>query len=193
MFWAEVDGREVTVTEAMSAWALAGWEILEDTAAHWKRTLTEESLGLKVQTRSGIFTSLPVETWIGPLVSLLAQRAHESKGVRLTCYLVGADGIVADSYREVLALEGIAEATRRELQEHALEQRMLGHRAYDATIPAGGTLPRKRIAAETSRRAVEPTEVRTTMSVLMPDEKPAAVCPSCWLQLPASGQCDFCE
>lgn len=183
-FWHEVDGREATVQEAVGAWSMAAWWILEDVAARWKRTLTEEQLGYAVQKRSGVRTDLPVETWIGPVISLVAQRAHESKGVRLTCFITREDGHVPDSYKEVLALEGVQDPSPRMLQDHSLEQRMLGHRAYGATIPPHGVLPRKRIPAEPKK---------TTLSVLMPEEKARPVCQRCFIELPASGQCDWCD
>lgn len=179
MFWRDADRSPVTVQEAVGEWALAAWDVLETVAARWNRTVAAEDLGAEVQRRSGIATSAPSATWLGPMLSLVAQRAHESRGPALTSLVTGDDGRVYAGYREVLALQG---RSAFDLDEHAREARMECHRAYGAKVPAGRTeLPRKRTPGGAPAAAVKAAP-----------PKPK-VCPSCFLELPATGVCDDCD
>lgn len=180
-FWRDVDHSPVTVTEAIGEWSLAAWGALEDVAARWRKTITADQLAIEVQKRTGILTSLPADGWIGPVISLVAQRAAEDRGLALTAFVVDDEGRVLDSYRDVLKAEGREAVGRGDLEDHAGDVRMTAHRAYGACIPAGVTaLPRKR-----GTRDVAAPAVRS-------DPKPK-VCPRCYLVLPATGQCDNCN
>lgn len=191
-FWRDVDRSPVGVEEAMGEWTLAAWQVLEDAAHVWRKTVSEERLGVEVQRRSDIHTALPVATWIGPVISLVAQRAHEEHGPVLTSLVVDDRGHVPESYREVVRLQGGGELGEAALEDHALDARLTCYRAYGARVPAGVTeLPRSRratVAAASVRRASGGSAHRA-------EEKPAftpSFCPTCWLQLPLSGQCDNC-
>ncbi|MGL5405399.1 MAG: hypothetical protein ACRDAX_01200 [Propionibacteriaceae bacterium] len=180
-FWRDYDRSTVTVQEAIGEWSLEAWRILEDVAARWRKTITGQQLGIEVQKRTGIMTSVPEAEWIGFVISLVAQRAHESHGPILTSFIVDDAGNPHETYREVLGFEGNASPNPGELRDHALESRMTCHRAYGAKIPASATaLPRKRVAAAPAT-VVAPREPR-----------PTPVCPRCYLVLPATGQCDNC-
>lgn len=180
-FWRDTDRSAVTVTEAISEWALVAWDVLEAVAARWRRTIDAEALGAEVQRRSGIHTDLPAATWIGPLLSLVTQRAHESHGPAVTSLVAGEDGGPHECFDEALTLAGTPGLTGLARRDAWLDARMACHRAYGAKIPAGVTeLPRPRVRKVVEAAAPAP-------------ERVAPVCPRCFLQLPATGVCDDCE
>ncbi|MBO9569596.1 MAG: hypothetical protein J7503_12315 [Cellulomonas iranensis] len=79
----------------------------------------------------------------------------------------------------------------------AIAAGILRKRGFDVTQPGGAP------AARTSTRAAAPKAPRaprapraaaapTTRRAAAPEEKPAPVCPTCFMTLPATGVCDTC-
>lgn len=180
-FWRDADRSPVTVQEAVGEWALSAWDVLEAVAARWGRTVEAADLAAEVQRRSGIVTSTPSSSWIGPVLSLVAQRAQESRGPVLTS-LVTDGGRAYAGFRDVLAAQGTPALGADDLAERAADAREATHRAYGAKEPAR----RASGGARTARAAKAAKPTRTE------PPKPR-VCPTCFLELPATGVCDNCD
>ncbi|TDE99118.1 hypothetical protein EXU48_02775 [Occultella glacieicola] len=178
--------RWVGTNEASSAWADAAREVLVEVAGHYPGLITYADLAEQVQVRTGLRTRSPFRSWIGgvlatvvarvradglpPLTSLVVNRtdgeAQTEEAVahaRLTCYRRYADDIPA----EVIAAAD-AEARAKEVQA----QEAARARSVRPSRPRTPRAPRER---------AQPT----------PEAAPK-ICPTCFVQLPASGICDEC-
>ncbi|GAB3708940.1 hypothetical protein [Mariniluteicoccus flavus] len=182
-FWRDTDRSAVPVQVAISEWALAAWDVLEAIAGRWNKTVTEDDLGSEVQRRSGIATSTPTDSWIGPVLSLVAQRSHESRGPALVSLVVDEAGHPVPAFREALGLEGRSALGAADLAEQARETRLSCHRAYGAKIPRG--------AAEAAPRT--PRATKAAAAPAKPPNPQRAMCPKCFLEVPVTGVCDNCD
>lgn len=184
--------RWVGVKEASHAWAQAAVEVLVEVAGRYRGLITYAELAEQVQARTGLRTRASFRSWIGallaqvvarchaeglpPLTSLVVHRPGAEVGMdeatvqaRLTCYCRFADDVPA----EVVAA---AEAAARANEEAA--------RAEEEAKEAR----RRRTPARTRARAPGQRQERRSTAA----EEAPRICPTCFVQLPASGICDDC-
>lgn len=178
--------RRVGVNEGSGAWADAAVEVLTEVAGHYLGIITYAELAEEVQVRTRLRTRAPFRNWIGGVLATVVTRCHAqglppltslvvhgrgkdagteeaTAAARFTCYRRFADDIPA----EVMAA---ADAADRAKEEAAAE-----------------TARDRRAKPRAAARARAPRERRQQA----PEEAPK-VCPSCFMQLPASGICDDC-
>jgi hypothetical protein len=98
---------------------------------------------------------------------------------------VQSDGSVGDRYRKALLATGSTVAVE-DVEERAAEDRLECYRRYATDLPADGGAPR--VLTRTPRATSTPRSRATPK----PERPAAAICPTCFMQLPATGVCDSC-
>lgn len=178
--------RWVEVNEGRDPWATAAAEVLTDIASSYGSTVTYAELAEEVQRRTGLRTRTHSRNWIGTVLAVVVTRgraeglpaltslvSHRPDGgepdagtarARLACYRRFADDVPAEVVAQV---EAEAAAERAAAQEAAREK---------------ATRPRR--ASTRAPKAPKPVKR---------EDEPPKICPTCFVQLPASGICDTCS
>jgi hypothetical protein len=173
------DGSEVSLADAQLAWTAAAREVLIETAGRYQDYVTYGQLAELVQERSGIRTRSQMRTWINGILALVAAESIARNEPPLRALCVRQDESVGASYGDVaLFPDGNVPA---DLEAHAASARLDCYRYFGAAVPPGGGHPElTRKVAASRKRAAKQREV------------PPVLCPTCFTQLPSSGQCDNC-
>ncbi|MER7585391.1 hypothetical protein [Kitasatospora sp. NPDC097691] len=198
-YWRVSDGVAVGATQAHIVWTRAAYPALVEVASRYHAVITYAELAEAVQEASGVRTRVNQRHWIGKVLSLVILEAHRRGDPPLTALVVNAtDGKVGAGYQEVLAVAGqppLADEMDRE--QHAAAARLACYRHFGADLPAdGGTpalAPRLRASVQrkaTSSSATSATTSTTAAAAAAP--RPPAICPTCFLELPATRVCDSC-
>ncbi|WP_245567312.1 hypothetical protein [Nocardia vinacea] len=182
--WRAGDGVPVTLREATVAWAFAAHAELSEIATGYGNFITVEELAERVQETSGVHTGAPTQTWMEAILRKVARRCHNAGEPPLTSLCVQENHTVGDTYKYVLELAGLPVPKDREL--HASYARWQCYEHYGATMPAELTAPplTPKVAGRRSASST-PQEAK-------PEPARAAVCDQCFIQLPASGICQYC-
>jgi hypothetical protein len=177
------DAEDVGAEAAEVAWAEAGRELLLETARRYRRTVTHKQLAAEVQERSRISTTRRSHYWVGDVLARVAAECDRRDEPLLSSLCVKSDGSMGQPYADVVAaVRGDAPA---DADLHAAAERLACHRHFDAPdLPDHGGLAALTPAVE-NRRARE-KKIRL-------EERVAPICPSCSMQLPATGVCDSCD
>jgi hypothetical protein len=175
----EVDGSPVAFAEAKRLWSAAARPALERVARSYGSYTTYKELAEEVQQRAGVRSRMLMRYWIGHVLGAVSRSCHEQGEPLLSALCVDAEGCVGAGY-EGAVIEAYG-AAPEDLQMHAARERLLCHQFFGAVLPVGGGTPTLTPQVAARRRA---TSQRS-------ESKPA-VCPSCHIALPATGQCDFC-
>ncbi|MEU9074065.1 hypothetical protein ACFYUY_24175 [Kitasatospora sp. NPDC004745] len=184
-YWRVADGAAVSATQAQVAWTRAAYPALVDVAGRYHAVITYAELAEEVQQAAGVRTRVHQRNWIGKVLALVVREAHRRGDPPLTALVVhSTDGMVGAGYQEVLAVAGeppVAGELDREY--HAAAARLACYRHFGATLPADGGTPAlaPRLKASVERKAAAAAPPR-----------PPAICPSCFLELPATRICDSC-
>ncbi len=188
---------------ARETWALAARHLLADVAADYQAVLTVQDLGDAVQQRSRIRTRQAVHYWIGEVLYRVAADCERRREPNLGSLCIRADGSMGDWYADtVLTLrsEAVTDA-----DEHAAIERLECYRRNGAELPEGGGEPHRTVRTTPSRIRTTAPKVSTTRSsgastrvaktprVAKSDAPPPKVCGTCFMALPASGHCDYCD
>lgn len=165
--WQDSDHRPVTLSEAKQEWTLRAHEILAEIAGRWNRSIGYDDLAGEVQRRTGIRTDMDSEDWLDGVLSEIDVR----------CVEAGKPKLVA-----LVDFPGTA--------RHDSEARIACYEAY------GARKPREKAASTRSagrtRRESEPKKAPSRRTV-KPEERVRPMCPSCFVELPATGICDNCD
>jgi len=174
--------------QLLKAWVPIGYRILRETAERYDGIITSSELAARVQSESGRDGGARA-TWIGQLLELVAMQAARTEDAPLASLCVQSDLSVGERYRRILSASGVALGTSDEdLDERAATDRLECYRRYAADLPEDGGRPH--IPARTPRTRSTSSVTRSTTR--KPDRPAPAVCPSCFMQLPATGTCDNC-
>jgi hypothetical protein len=175
----------LTQERAEEAWAPEVHRILARVAGTYQGLIEYAELGAEVQEASGIRSSRPVRSWIGPVLCRVAQDNHARSEPALTALVVHkADGIVGVGYDEALTLAGvdpIEDPVARE--KHAAQARLECYRWAGATMPASG-----------GRAAVSPRfeQIQARLRKERRAAEQPTICTSCYMAIPPTGVCDNC-
>jgi hypothetical protein len=184
-YWLEPSGDPVPYSEAISTWADHAHDILMGVARRYHAIITYKELAETVQERSGIRTTALLHNWIGAMLSVVVHEGHRRGEPPLTALVVHVDdGMVGTGYAEVLQVAGEPPLhDDMERERHAAASRLRCYRRFARDLPADGGAP-----------ALAPrldSAVRRRRERLSPTAK-AAVCPRCFIQMPATNVCDEC-
>ncbi|MEV7599048.1 hypothetical protein AB0O91_16860 [Kitasatospora sp. NPDC089797] len=194
-YWRDADGSAVAVSQAHIVWTRAAYPALVDVAGRYHAVITYAELAEAVQQASGVRTSVNQRHWIGKVLALVVREAHRRGDPPLTALVVHAtDGMVGAGYQDVLEVAGqppILDEMDRE--QHAAAARLACYRHFGADLPADGGIPAlaPRLTTAVTRRKAAATGTRAAATAA-PAERPPAICPTCFLQLPATRVCDSC-
>ncbi|WP_162941792.1 hypothetical protein [Desertimonas flava] len=164
------------MSEAIAEWARVGRPALERVARTYGSYVTYQEMALLVQNEAGVTTGVPFRHWIGKVLGEIARQERPGEPI-LTSLVVHADGTIGDGY--IIPIRERGEPDPDDLELHAAAERLRCYRHYGADLPLDGGRPVFTKAVATRRASARPT-------------KPRMVCPTCHLQLPASGVCDTC-
>ncbi|MQY21883.1 hypothetical protein [Nocardia macrotermitis] len=184
--WLAGDDTTVSFRDAAVAWALAAHGVLAETATGYGHFITVEELAERVQEMSGVRTDAPTRTWMDAILRKVARRCHSAGEPPLTALCVRANHTVGDSYKYVLELAGLP--TPEDLELHAAYARWQCYQTYGAEVPADGGVPPLTPKVAARRGVAKARKVE-------PEPEPVAapaVCPQCFIQLPATGICQYC-
>jgi hypothetical protein len=175
----EAEEVEVPIDEATAMWVVHARQALISTAGRYHGYITYDELAEIVQEKAGVVTTLPTHQWLGAVLGAVADDCAARGEPALTALCVRKDETEGPAYRRGVTRTGAAAPD--DLDEHAAEARLECYRYFGAAIPAGG-----------GRAALTPkvSEARRRAARLNPT--PAAVCPTCFTQLPFTGRCDAC-
>lgn len=183
-YWRASDGSAVAAHEAERAWADHALDILREVASRFGEQIDHAELSTVVQERSGVHTRVPVMTWIGGVLRHVMQATRAAGEPPLSVLVIGKRG------------DASAEAAWT-------SARMQCYRRYCAELPevlpilngpSGGSRGSSRPpqAAPRSRAAAPTTRKSAPNRPMSRQDAPPALCPRCYLALPATGVCDTC-
>lgn len=182
--WRTDDGEAVSFRDATVAWALAAHEVLLETAQDYGHFVTMNELAARVQEMSGVRTDAPTRTWVDAVLRKVARRCRSADEPPLTALCVRQNHTVTDSYTYVLELAALP--IPDDLELHAAYARWQCYHTYGTDVPAGIPPLTPKVAAR--RGATTPARPAGA-----PESTRVRVCDECFVQLPASGVCGFCN
>jgi len=177
------DDSPVDWQEAVLKWAEAGRPVLERVARTWGAYVTYGEIAELVQLDSGIKTAVPFRHWIGRVLGTLA-RQEQSGEPLLTSLVVRANGTIGDGY--IVPIRERGEPDPTDLELHAARERVRCYRYFGATIP-------RNAAEEVFTKSVAARRARANSSSRRNAQPARAVCATCFVQLPLSGDCGNCD
>lgn len=204
-----IDESPVTWGDAMHAWAAPAYSLLQETATTYHGTITAAQLASSVQNSSGIRTTARVGEWLPRLLNRVSKKALQDRMPPLTSLCVTDDGTVFDGYGSWVQLPG-ADAPPASPDAHAAQDRLACYQRFADDLPADGgqpgPMPRVLSAVPSVRPGRSTGSARAARTATRPkvrgidaakarrkaEAEPPKVCASCFMQLPASGVCDYC-
>lgn len=174
--------------QLLKAWVPVGYRVLRETAGRYGAFVTSSDLAARVQADSGRSGGAR-PTWVGQLLELVAMQAVRTGDAPLASLCVQSDLTVGDRYRRVLAVSGVAVGAADDVELRAAQDRLECYRRYADDLPEDGGSPRPLARASRPTRS---GSTRSTPAKRAPERPAPAVCPTCFMQLPATGVCDTC-
>lgn len=175
-------------------WLPLAREALARVATAPYAVITQADFAEEIQSRSGIHANAALTKWLGRFLERMAGVCRELGEPPLPALVVAADnGKVGPAYDAVLTALGLPPAdTGRERERLAAEHRVECYRWAGAPTPAGGWTARGSLRASTGGGERAPRRTGAPRATRAAAPEPAATCPSCFMQLPATGVCDYC-
>ena len=138
-----------------------------------------------MQVASGIRTRRLLQHWIGDVLGTIAFDCHKAGEPLLPALCERSDGTVGPGYATAV-VENFGGIAPDDLDMHAAEEWLRCYRHFGAELAPDGGRPAltKQVAAARSRA------IRRSATSLADESRP--ICPTCFLMLPVSGQCDNC-
>ena len=131
--------------------------------------------------------------WLGEVLGRVALDSAHREEPLLVSLCVDGDGRVGDGYA-VAVLAAYGERPDNP-NAHAAKEQLECYRFFDAVgLPAdGGTVaPPKVVATRTTTRRAATPKAPAAKRPTKPADRPPAICPTCYMALPATGICDYC-
>ena len=167
---------------AREAWSAAARPVLLDIARRYQAVITYSELSAEIQRQTGIRTKQGLQHWIGKVLERIAIDCHDQEEPNLSSLVVNSSGSVGAGYAAAVRTSGGEEPA--DLDDHAAAERLACHRHFEAAdLPAGGGTP-----ALSPQLAQRRERIRSRAT---PPPEPV-LCPTCFIALPSSGQCDGC-
>jgi hypothetical protein len=165
-------------------WALAAHDVLSEVASNYGGLVTYSQLAAEVQERTGLRTRAAQRNWIGSVLAEVVQRCHGEGLPPLSSLVVRKDnGEVGDGYDEVLRVTGADPLENPlERERHAAGARLRCYQRFARDVPSNARAQLSPVFARTVERRRAAARA----------DQPAVVCPTCYLQLPATGFCPNC-
>jgi len=176
------DAADVGTGAAREEWALAARDVLLETARHYHRTVTYKELSLQVQDRTRLRSKQLTHYWTGDVLGRVSAECSRRGEPLLSSLCVNTAGSVGEGY--AVAVKAAYGESPADGDDHAAAERLACHRHFEAPdLPASGG-----VAVLTPKLAG--TRGRARKARLL--ERPVPICPTCTMQIPATGVCDNC-
>ena len=186
------DGAPVTIEAAQAMWVSMARDVLVGVARRYDEVVTISRLADEVQRQSGVRTKTPTAEWIGAVLQGVSDDCARRGEPMLSALCVRDGGSIHDGYADVV--EAKRGTPPVDVEMHAAEERLSCYRHFGAELPEDGGRPkvwRRPVAPPPpARRAAAARRPSTPRKQTV--ERPVAICPTCFMQLPASGRCDSC-
>jgi hypothetical protein len=179
----EGTGEPIAMSDAKDVWIPLARVALLQVARTYHSVTNYGDLAKDIQSTSGIRTRQMVHYWIGDVLGAVSRDCQERGEPLLSSLCVHQDGTIGDGYAIALA-EAYGEPAPADLEAAAAEERLACYRYFGAELPPDGGRPALTTQVASRRR-------RAAAQARSEARRP--VCPSCYLELPATGQCDFCS
>lgn len=176
------DERPVEYSVAQAAWAVAARPALIKVARRYNMTTSYKELSEIVQDAAGIRTTQMMHYWIGGVLEQVALGCHERGEPILTALCVDSTGSVGAGYAH--AIKDTYGFMPEDLDMHAAEERLKCYRFFGAELPPDGGRPA--LTKQVAERRKHAKKAKAA-------DKGRPICPTCHLQLPATGRCDNCS
>jgi hypothetical protein len=195
------DESAVDEAEAREAWNRAARPVLVQVARRYGSLTTPSDFAEAVQALAGVRTREPADAWVGDVLDAVGVECVARAEPLLSAFCVGPEGRMDKRYEQIAT--GLDPSAATDIEMHAATQRLEAHRYHGAVLPVDGGQPvlppqlaKVRASAPKSTRtarAKAPAKTPAPRKVKKPEPPPRPVCPTCFLQLPATGQCDNCN
>lgn len=178
-----IDASELGDEETRVAWAEAARAVLIDAAGNYRTVISYRELATQVMLRTGIHTRQLLHYWIGDVLRRVSAECARRGEPLLSSLCVNADGSVGESYTQaVIAATG---EPPLDGDDHAAKERLACHTFFGADdLPADGGS-----AALTPKLAASRQYARKVRLA----EQPTVKCPTCFMELPSTGVCNYCD
>lgn len=171
--------------EAEALWAALAPDVLAEVATSYQGLIAHTDLAARLQDGTGVHTRSNPQTWLPRVLAVVAADNVAQGRPPLTSLVVHrVNGTVGPAYDEVLRVTGqdpIDDEVKRE--RHAAEARMDCYRWAEAPMPASGghaaLSPRYEMVLTRGRKKAR-------------EEAEPTVCPTCFMAIPPTGECDNC-
>lgn len=175
------EATEVGGPASKAEWAAAARPVLLDVARRYHAVITYGELGREVQHLTAIRTRQQIHHWINWVLLRVAQDCDERGEPNLSALVVDRTGSVGPGYAKAVTVA--ATTVPGDNDDHAAHERLACYQYFKAPdLPADGghpaLSPQLHRQRDRARRATPP--------------RPEPLCPTCFVTLPASGQCDSC-
>lgn len=189
----EADGAPVEFADALKVWTPIAYERLLQVAQHYNGLISFKQMAQHVQRESGIRTTATPASMVSKVLDLCAIQAAREGEPPLTSLCLRTDGTVGPGYWQTPTAEDVelpAVTADADVEMHAAEHRLLCYRKHATDLPEHGGIPRIPEQVEVRRERADRAAERSRAAKR--DDAPAAICPSCFTQLPANGVCWHC-
>lgn len=178
--WRDVS--DIGSEAAREAWRAAARPVLLDIARRYQAVITYSDLSADIQRQTGIRTKQGLQHWIGKVLERVAIDCHEREEPNLSSLVINSSGSVGAGY--AAAVRSIGGEEPADHDDHAAAERLACHRFFEAEgLPTNGGTP-----ALSPQLAQRRERIRSRAT---PPPEPK-LCPTCFIALPSSGQCDGC-
>lgn len=183
-YWREPEGIAVPAHEAEQLWATHALDVLRDVAARFGELVDYAELSAQVQERSQVHTRVPAMTWIGGVLRRVMQATRAAGEPPLSVLAIPKRGDSAEAAWSTARMQ----CYRRYCTDIPEDLPVL--RATGAGSTSGSPSPTG--PAGRTRSGSGTTRARAATRPASRQDAPPALCPHCFLALPATGVCDNC-
>lgn len=162
-FWYEADDIPTSETVALEAWVRVAHDLLSRTADTYHAVMEEADFAEKLQATSGIRTTRPYSRWLDKVLGPLARYCDATGEPPL-------DALVLSAHDDLPAARLRLECYR-----------------WAGSAPADGGEPAPHVV-----KVSRPAPASRVPSRVAKSDQPVAVCPRCFMAIPATGICDNC-
>lgn len=184
-FWHEPGGQPTSESHALAAWVPRAHLLLIELAGTYHGVIREHELAASLQEQTGIHTTRPFAKWLEKVLTPVATLCEHAGEPPLTALVVAPDSDDLEAARlrlECYRWAGSAPADGGEPKP----LRVMTGRATRSRATSGGGGAARAPRAPREPKPVAPKRVAKT-------DRPVAVCPTCFMAIPATGVCDNCD
>ena len=168
---------------ARELWAAAAYDVLRDAATTYGSTVSYKELSTQIQWLTGIATKQLLHQWVGEVLTRVGARCAAADEPLLPALCVDTRGYVGAGYAGAVAAAHLPVPDDADV--HAAEQRLECYRRWASDVPEDGG----------SAQVMAPRKVRPATAKKAPVAEPAPTptCPTCYMELPLTGGCNYCD